>query len=39
MLMLLVAFFLFYGDASWIWWVMFGLLSVGNFVKFCWDMI
>jgi hypothetical protein len=38
MIMLLVAFFFYYGDANWIWWTMFGIMAVANFVKFCRDM-
>jgi len=38
MMMLLVAFFFFYGDASWIWWILFAMVAFTNFLKFCRDM-
>jgi hypothetical protein len=34
MIGLLTAFFLYHGDAHWIWWVLWCLLEVGEFVKF-----
>jgi hypothetical protein len=34
MIGLLVAFFLYYGDADWWWWAIWGILEVGELVKF-----
>jgi len=34
MIGLLTAFFLFYGDAHWVWWVLWFILEIGELVKF-----
>ena len=38
MIMLLVAFFFFHGDVSWIWWSLFCVIAIADFIKFCRDM-
>jgi len=34
MIGLLTAFFFYYGDAHWIWWVIWAILEVGELIKF-----
>jgi hypothetical protein len=34
MIGLLVAFFLYHGDADWWWWAIWGILEFGDLVKF-----
>ena len=33
MISLLTAFFLYYGDAHWIWWVLWSICAVGSLAK------